>query len=374
MKILFPIGTLYPSQQGGPSNTIYWMAKALTSEGVEVTAITTDIGAKGKIPTNKWLDTEYGRVIYQATRFSLLPWRMMISTIHAMPQCDLAHLTSLFYPPSLVAAVAAHWYGKPIVWSPRGELDRLALVYSTWKKKPALWLIRRFLSKKVVFHSTSPEETERVKSVIGRHVHVVEIPNFLELPTLYAATPSVPPYILCIGRIHPKKAIENLIAALPNSPLFISSGTKLIIAGDSENTYGEYLKKQVKTLDLSGKVEFVGLVEGKKKQELYANAYCSVLPSHTENFGNVVVESLAQGTPVIASKGTPWARLEQMQAGFWVNNSSVALAKAIENTLSLKHEDYQSYRRNALKLACNDYDIHKNIRKWVEVYQAIIRS
>lgn len=44
MKILYPIGGFYPDQTGGPSNTVYWMAKALVKQGHEVTVVTTDFG------------------------------------------------------------------------------------------------------------------------------------------------------------------------------------------------------------------------------------------------------------------------------------------------------------------------------------------
>ena len=53
------------------------------------------------------------------------------------------------------------------------------------------------------------------------------------------------------------------------------------------------------------------------------------MPSHNENFGNVVVESLSQGTPVIASTGTPWKILEKYHAGYWIKNNPENIAKKI---------------------------------------------
>lgn len=369
MKILFPIDKLYPAQYGGPCNTVYWMAKALVQKGVEVIITTTNIGSEDKVPANQWLDTNYGRVIYYTTRSELFPLRMMRTIVKAIPHCSVIHLTSLYYPHSLLAAVTARWYGKPVIWSPRGELDELALVYSPWKKRPVLWLIRNLLAKNVVFHSTSPEETQRIKTVLGQQMQVVEIPNFLELPTLVEPTTSTPPYLLYVGRIHPIKAIENLISALPHSQQFMASEMKLIIAGNVNNSYGEQLKQQAEYLNLSQKVEFVGHIEGRAKQELYSNAYFFIIPSNTENFGNVVVESLAQGTPVIASTGTPWSILGREQAGFWVENTQTALTAAIDQALNLSPEKYQDYRANALSVAYEQFDVYKNVGKWVEAYQ-----
>lgn len=346
------------------------MAKALTDVGAKVMVVTTNLGAETKVPANTWLNTPYGQAIYHTARFHLLPAKMLRSVWKAMPECDIVHLTSLFYPPSLLSALVARWHKTPIVWSPRGELDEKALVYSTWKKKPFLWLIRRFLARHSTFHSTSTEETGRIHAIFGPHARAVEIPNFMELPQVVEPVPGSP-YLLCLGRIHPKKAIENLISALPLSKQFMQSGFTLKIAGDDRNAYGRQLKNQVRELGLQTKVEFTGLVEGEEKQYLFAGAHFSILPSHTENFGNVVIESLAQGTPVIASKGTPWSVLEPDKAGFWTDNSPEALAQTLDTALLLPPEKALEYRKNALDLVYRRFDIRKNIEVWVETYKTI---
>jgi glycosyltransferase involved in cell wall biosynthesis len=63
------------------------------------------------------------------------------------------------------------------------------------------------------------------------------------------------------------------------------------------------------------------------------------VPSYTENFAIVVAEALAHGVPVIASKGTPWSRLEEMKCGLWVDNDPETLARAIRSIsgMSLQH-------------------------------------
>lgn len=347
------------------------MARALQSAGQDVTVIATSLGAENKIVADTWLNTEYGRVIYFSAYFHSIPGRMLWTIARNMPLCEVVHLNSIFYPPSLFSALIAGCYKKPIIWSPRGELDEKALVYSTWKKKPVLWLIRRFLSTKIVFHSTSPEESERVRIVFGSNVQVVELPNFMEIPARIEPLPERP-YLLSIGRIHPKKALENLIAALPLSNEFMQSDFVLKIAGDCQNTYGAYLKNQVAELGLHHKVLFIGAVEGEAKQNLYAGAYFSILPSHTENFGNVVIESLAQGTPVIASRGTPWSMLSESEAGIWTDNSPENMAHSLNEALRLSGQEYKIWRQNAHQLARSKFDIQANIGQWVNTYQSIM--
>ena len=72
----------------------------------------------------------------------------------------------------------------------------------------------------------------------------------------------------------------------------------------------------VKKHGLTSKVSFIGNVLGEKKELFLRKAKCLVMPSHTENFGIVAVEAMAQGTPVIASKNTPWEIIEKKKQVF----------------------------------------------------------
>ncbi len=352
------------------------MAKALVSKGVEVTLVTTNAGAEQKVEPNRWLSTDYGKAIYHSSRSANLPMRMIFTAIRQISRHDCVHLNSLFFPPSLLVAAVATFQKKPIVWSCRGNLDEQALIFGTWKKKPALWLIRKFLlGAQVTFHSTGAHESLELRKTFGAEARVVEIPNFLELPDLQAHNEQNPkPYLLYVGRLHPIKALDKLLAALARCDHFLNSNFILKIAGNDAGDYAEQLKKQAAELGLDKKVEFLGLVKGEAKQRLFANAYFSILPSQAENFGNVVIESLAQATPVIASKGTPWEILEVEKAGFWTENEPAALASTIEKALKLSPEVYRIFRGNALSLAHRRFDIGANVEVWIKTYEASINS
>ena len=74
----------------------------------------------------------------------------------------------------------------------------------------------------------------------------------------------------------------------------------------------------------------VGELTGEAKEALFREADVLVVPSYTENFGLVVPEALLREVPVIAGKGTPWERLEEMSCGLWVENDPDSLVEAIE--------------------------------------------
>ncbi|MBK8389049.1 MAG: glycosyltransferase family 4 protein, partial [Saprospiraceae bacterium] len=112
---------------------------------------------------------------------------------------------------------------------------------------------------------------------------------------------------------------------ISNSKYFQKLSYKLIIAGNNTNLYFKELEELVEKLNLSKSIEFIGEVMGEEKENLLAKSYFLILPSDSENFGNVVIEALAQGTPVITTKGTPWEVLEKRNAGFWVENTPLHL-------------------------------------------------
>jgi glycosyltransferase involved in cell wall biosynthesis len=178
-----------------------------------------------------------------------------------------------------------------------------------------------------------------------------------------------------LGRIHPIKALENLIMACNASQLFKDSKFQLLIVGDNNNEYCLKLKNIVTENKLNQKIVFVPHISDvSMKNKLFAEAVFSFLPSHSENFGNVVVESLGNGTPVVASFGTPWQILEESKAGFWVSNDTIEITKIIDKIILMPKQDLRKYYINARSLACAEFDIEINIGQWVNAYQQLIYS
>jgi len=370
LKVLFPIGSFFPSQSGGPNNTIYWMTKALKLQDVKPIIVTTNDGLKDihKIKTNEWIDKDYGLVWYQKTRIHYLPIKCILKVFSQMSDTKVIHLTSIFYPLSWITATLNLFYKrKPIIWSPRGELDPAALIYSYTRKKILLFYIKTFFKNSTIFHATCKEEASYLMEIFGNNIKVVTVANFMPLQAKVKAI-NKDNYILFLGRIHPKKAIENLINSLKESKKFTDQNYKLLIAGEGDSLYLNQLKRLVVQLEIEEKVHFLGHIEGAEKQKYLQNAKVLVMPSHTENFGNVVIEALAWSTPVIASTGTPWEILEAEKSGYWVNNNPESLANAIDKILSLDKDEYMKMCLNARTLVENHFEVNENISKWVDIY------
>lgn len=128
------------------------------------------------------------------------------------------------------------------------------------------------------------------------------IPTFVDTHRFTPATQAPSDYILFCGRLHHVKGAHVLIEALR---LLNAEGrrVRIKIAGTGQDPrYVDTLKRQVEAAHLSAQVDFEGQVDPAALPSLYQNALCSILPAlWFENLPNALLESLACGTPVIAS-------------------------------------------------------------------------
>jgi glycosyltransferase involved in cell wall biosynthesis len=228
-------------------------------------------------------------------------------------------------------AVAAFARGRRAirVVSPRGMLSRWALGSGRLKKRLA-WLAyqRRDLATATAFHATSDEEAAEIRS-LGFAQPIAVIPNGIKFPVSMPARAADAGRrtMLFLSRIHPKKGLLNLVrawhAATPGPEW------RLVIAGPDDGGHRSEVERLVGELGLREQVTFPGEIADADKWAAYAAADVFVLPSFSENFGLVVAEALAAGTPVIATTGTPWQELSEAEAGWQVAPTVEALREAI---------------------------------------------
>lgn len=365
MNLLISTELFYPSRLGGPANTLYWLAKALVGSGVSVSVVTTGRHIEqGKVATDVRSDVDGIKVRY--CKVGVLCFlKELRHTWREMKTADTVMLCDMFQRQVLAVAFMARIRSKKIIWSPRGELMGPALAGSRMKRW-YIFIVRRCFGQYATFHATSEEEKTAIKKYIGGDAKAVVIPNYIELPAQLKREAVGDPYFLYVGRVTPIKALDRLIISLAQSRLFKNSGYKLLIAGPNQNNYQQELEALIAQQGLDGRVQFLGNVFGKDKMQLYANARFSCLLSHSENFGNVVIEALSQGTPVIASKGTPWQMLSKTDSGYWIDNAPESISKCIDEALSLSQGAYDMMRANARQLA-NSFDVSQNVDKWMKV-------
>ncbi|MBI2851451.1 MAG: glycosyltransferase [Chloroflexi bacterium] len=150
--------------------------------------------------------------------------------------------------------------------------------------------------------------------------------------------------ILFVGRIEPVKGIEQLVQAIPL--LQSAKNIKLVIIGGEGNSPYEMkqLRRLCGELDIEDKVAFYGLVKQDRLPGFYSAADVCVISSYYESFGLVALESLACGTPVVATDvGGSRSVIREGETGYVVaDNEPHHLAEKIDLLLSRRSPDINS--------------------------------
>jgi glycosyltransferase involved in cell wall biosynthesis len=166
-------------------------------------------------------------------------------------------------------------------------------------------------------------------------------------------------YILYLGTLKPSKNIEGLIEAYS----LLTTDCNLVIAGKKGWLYDSIFEK-VKQADLENKVIFTDYVSEEIKPYLLAGARVFVAPSFWEGFGLNVLEAMATGTPVVASK---YGSLPEVvgNAGVLVNPyQSKDIAHGIQKVL----ENRTFYANKVLNQA-KKFDWNKSAKKVLNVLE-----
>ena len=150
-------------------------------------------------------------------------------------------------------------------------------------------------------------------------------------------------------RIEPLKGLDVIIEALP---LMDDGGdTRFLIVGGDENSDTEVsrLRGIAARLGVADRVEFAGAVSQDELPAYYSGADVCVLPSYYESFGLAALESLACGTPVVASRvGGPMSFIVDGVNGHLVpERSPQAYARCLDAVMSPHSEMAEASRRTA---------------------------
>jgi glycosyltransferase involved in cell wall biosynthesis len=385
MKLLYILGSYYPAQSGGPNNTIYWQAKYLSKEGVDVsvvslkTGLTQDNVDSYNIQLNSRNKIEGVKAYYFDYFISrYLSFRLYIWLLFNIKKFDFVQLTSYFFPITWLGALICNINNIPFSIAPRGELEDNAIKFNRLIKKILHEIFLKLLYRRAKFIIvTSIQELEFSKKYFNENMIFELIPNYIELPKgegLLEADILNKKNILYLGRIHPKKGIANFIKAYFSLDECIINSHLLLIAGAGSLGYMKLLKELAGSSKYNERVIFLGHKQGIEKEEIYKQSKVFVLPSFSENFGNVVLESLSFSTPVIASKYTPWEALEINKCGFWIDNTPNKIMKGLEKMLTMKNSDYVAYSMNSYKYVKGEFDVSEKIHDVIHVYEKYMKS
>jgi glycosyltransferase involved in cell wall biosynthesis len=351
MRILHVTPYYLPAwRYGGPIRSVHGLCKGLADLGHDVHVFTTNIDGPNDshVPLGEAVEVDGVKVWYfPSRRLRRLHWSPPLGAAldRHVSSFDLLHLHTVYLWPTTAAAQAARRAGVPYLLAPRGMLvPNLIERKSRYVKKA--WIAcfeKRNIAHAAMVHFTSSVEVEEAAKLGIVCKQSCIIPNGVDLDEHDAGSDTLPnpdlpslkePFLLFIGRVNWEKGLDRLIAAMPRI-----IGCNLVVAGNDEERYQGRLESTARELGVLERISFVGAVYGSRKMQLLARASALVLPSYSENFGNVVLEAMAAGCPVVVTPEVGAAEIvRRTGAGVVVEGRPEAMAAGVNELLSQPHQ------------------------------------
>ena len=316
------------------------LCHGLQRAGVDVEVVTTTANGRDSLrPSPPGGERYDGVPVHYAAR--AFPQRFFGARIRgplreALARADVCHIHGVWNVPEWWASYLARAAGKPYVISPRGMLQPQAMARGRWRKAAAFALLdRRNLTGASLLHATSEQEAGAIRA-LGFGVPIAVVPNGVDLHGPDEASggyrgrlgiPADAFVVLFLGRMHRIKRLDLLADAFA-AVRATHPAMHLVLAGPDEHGLIPDLRRRFAG-DAAACVHATGDVHGADKWALLKDADVMVQCSDSESFGLAVVESLASGVPVIATRTCPWREIETHECGFWVKQTAPAIAAAI---------------------------------------------
>lgn len=299
-------------------------------------------------------------------------WEKTVAGLLHVINPDVVHVNCCWTPDCAMIQKLAQKMGYKVVLTPHGMLEPWIIQRHYWTRKlPALMLYQKAAVQKAdCIHATADSERDNLlKLGYNTRVKVVKLgidAEGIAMKESWKRTKQ----ILFLSRVHPKKGVNYLVeaAAILREQL---KGWRIIIAGEGEADYIARFKTQIHEEGLEDIVKWVGGVYGDEKWRLFQSSDFFVLPTHSENFGLAIAESLASGTPVVTTTGTPWSELNTSRSGAWIEIGTQPLVETLRKFLAMTAEELEQMGRNGRKLIETKCSANVMAQEMMEVYDSL---
>lgn len=351
-------------EEGGVVRFVLDICTVLSENGVNVTLLTQDAT---DVPSEWFKDNDKPNVCLLNN--SALPGGILSSTSLAVVRDlfaigSVVHLHVPWLASNMQVSKMAFKYNIPYIITPHGSLDVWSMNQKRYKKLIYWHILAKKMFENAAFvHYTAEGEKDQAEHYVhSNNAKIIpcafDTSSYMDLPDKIIALERFPeisedkPNVLFLSRLHPKKGAEILIEAVK---LLLDKGVKLnlLLAGPFDDTVSGYKERLLSSISgnhYNQSIHFIGMVSGDEKLSLYRNADIFVLPTHQENFGLVLIESMACELPVMTSYGVDIWREIQKGGAVIVNNTPLEIADKIEYLLD--------------DITCLD-ELGKKSRSWV---------
>jgi glycosyltransferase involved in cell wall biosynthesis len=183
----------------------------------------------------------------------------------------------------------------------------------------------------------------------------------------FTETPrSSDPFVfLSAGRLVKFKGLDYLMRAFAELKKNTRIPVRLKIVGRGEE--GEKLENLAAELGISQDVEFTGRLSREQVVRAYQESNCFVLPSLYEAFGVVLIEAMATGLPVIATRSGGPEYIVEESSGYLIEPGNVDV---LRNAMAEMIQNYDSFDSDAIRESTLfRYGNHEIAREYIEIFK-----
>ena len=313
---------IYPSfERGGIENILVNLINELTNKKIliEIITISDKLKSSKLLKPSKYLyinstKKKYNFFFSNRINLALQAAKLLIKSIK-----KTNHENSIIFSmqSSMIPILISKFYKIKIV-ARNAEDPISSFIYSGKKIYSFVIFLLRFLiynlSDGIITNSYGSKKSLGVFLLNKKKICAIYNPYLKKINTIKKSKKKK--QILAVGRFCKQKNFEFLINAF-NIFSKKNPDYKLILLGDGE--YKKRIKKLILSLNLSKKILLKGWVKDTNKYFLESKLF--VIPSLYEGLGNVVIDSLNNNTPVIASKcrSGPREIIKENKGGYLVD-------------------------------------------------------
>lgn len=147
------------------------------------------------------------------------------------------------------------------------------------------------------------------------------------------------------------------------------------MAGPDQTGWRSKLTAMAKNLKVADRITWTGMIDGDIRWGALRAAEIFVLPSHSENFGIVVVEALACGVPVLISdRVNIWREVVDGGAGMVAPDSLAGTAQLLQAWTNLSAPEQHEFRSRTVECFRNNFEVSHAANLLIGTLQKVVRS
>jgi len=377
LKILHIVPSYKPAYKyGGPIASVSKLCELLIGKGTYIKVLTTTGNGNEELD----VETEKEHIVdgvptiyfkrYTRNNTFVCPdlWKYLEAHVN---EYDVVHIHTWWNILVLVSAWICYQKGAKVIISPRGMLcDYIINGNNSFIKKCIHLAIGKRLLKKSYFHATSDSEYADCEKLIPGWKGFIS-PNILPLtgPPIQKKSNDVFTMIF-LSRIDPKKGLEFVLNAMPQLPVDV----KLKICGTGNAQYIAELKELAQKNKIDHQIEWLEWQSGETKFRQLMEADLCVLTSYNENFGNVIVESLYMGTPVLITEMVGLSTfVKKYDLGWIAPLDTSIISDTISNIISDK-EKRERINNESREITNRYFAENVVLNQYLNVYSSLLNN